>query len=782
MRRAFLYLVIITAFIPHWVGAQTPSCSEKGYTVIFVNGIFGDVDKAKADKDRLQYTLGNSYKDEPLYFQIGYNPTHLAGVADLVQTTAQMFDGTISNYDRDTILLQIHPEVTTRKLILVGHSQGAFYTNEMYFYLLDHGEPTEAVSVYNVGSPAAYTAGANKGSKYLNSSGDALLAFLRTLDFSILPNNVDISTDTSPNGWQGHGFSDTYLAGASERMIEDLHAEMQALVPTYSSEKEDCFTPPDRSIGYNTQLAILGVADPAASAIKFGAHVTIQGSLVLVKSAAFLAQGAVEFFSDSITVTTMPRDEKKDAVKTFEITKKLYGSSLDKEDFKELIGDSQGGAVALALPKEKPIAIGGGFVEGTSTGPVASSSPSILSAPTSSLPFVPAPSTPTQGGSIGTPTKPAPEVITPAPVPPDEATTTEEATSTEESTPPQPPPPPTPPTPPAIVINEVQWAGDAVDSGREWIELKNLSAQSIDLSDLVIVATEGGSQYIPLAGTISPLGFFIIQRDPLAPLNPAANVGFDFSAILRVIPFDQLSDSGEELALVEVGDWGTTTVDTTPPVSACGGWCAGKTVAGSGLNATLSMERIDANASGENASNWASNDTYTASANMPGGNGQALYGTVLLENSQHIAQDFGWFCSPDTYPITLGQTYHPEANTACTYLARFVPWQTNIMSGLFMGTVGSSTSLVIHNSWIGTSAQFVEGVDPVTQPGEQFFAAVWAVRTDTYPQPLDNLTFVTYFTTGHRWARDGFDGPLIDTGDTNPPHDNFRVVPFTYGP
>jgi len=69
-----------------------------------------------------------------IQFTNGYNESHIGGFGDLIESASQLFNYPISNYDRDNILRQIYPEITTRKILLVGHSQGTFYTNEIYDY------------------------------------------------------------------------------------------------------------------------------------------------------------------------------------------------------------------------------------------------------------------------------------------------------------------------------------------------------------------------------------------------------------------------------------------------------------------------------------------------------------------------------------------------------------------------------------------------------------------------------------------------------------------------
>jgi hypothetical protein len=286
-----------------------------------------------------------------------------------------------------------------------------------------------------------------------------------------------------------------------------------------------------------------------------------------------------------------------------------------------------------------------------------------------------------------------------------------------------------------------------------------------------LYATQGGSQYIPLSGTLHhdssfPGGrFFLVQRDAHAPVHPPENPSIDFSDIVYITPFAQLSDAGVQLSLGQVTNAGTTTLDATPVVGRCRGWCAGSapTPIGKGFDsegsfATLSMERVDARLPGVVASNWESNDTYTASANMPGGGGRTLYATVLAENSLHRTEDVGWYCAPDQTPILAGQHYKPQSGT-CTYLARFIAWPRIFAGGIFKGTVGSST-MVTHVT-TRRFANMLEVTAPllVAEPGEPFFVALWE---DSHP-------FIPYFTES------------VVTGAL-PPHTNYHIIPFVFGP
>ena len=211
----------------------------------------------------------------------GYNPSHLAGLGDMAQSAAQLLGGSVSDFDLDTILMQIQPQVTTRKLLLVGHSQGTFYTNAMYDYLLAHGEPRESVGVYNIATPASSVAG---GGSYLTAREDALIILLADTARKLgapapLAANIDIplTAADSSNPFPGHAFSGAYLAGAPDRIVSDITAALSKLSPAYASERGDCFDAPDPSLGYRAQQALFTVADPTAKLAVAGTVLGTEG-------------------------------------------------------------------------------------------------------------------------------------------------------------------------------------------------------------------------------------------------------------------------------------------------------------------------------------------------------------------------------------------------------------------------------------------------------------------------------------------------------------------------
>src|SRR3989344_7281868 len=194
------YCALVLLFFPLVINA---ACVSDGATVVFINGIFTTKAEAKEESDDLRNEFYAELPNSKVNFINGYNPSHLAGLGDLAQSAAQMQGASISDYDLTTILLQIHPQLTTRKAALVGHSQGAFYANALYDYLLAHGEPKAAVGAYQVASPAAYVAG---GGRHLNSSDDTMLDALRGLGFTFLVSNIDlaVSPEDAQKKYPGH--------------------------------------------------------------------------------------------------------------------------------------------------------------------------------------------------------------------------------------------------------------------------------------------------------------------------------------------------------------------------------------------------------------------------------------------------------------------------------------------------------------------------------------------------------------------------------------------------
>lgn len=162
-----------------------------------------------------------------------------------------------------------------------------------------------------------------------------------------------------------------------------------------------------------------------------------------------------------------------------------------------------------------------------------------------------------------------------------------------------------------VVVNEVAWMGTAASSSDEWIELKNNTAQDIDLSGWSLKAADG-TPAIVLSGNISANGFHLLERTDDATVS-------DIPADL--IYAGALENSGEHLILDdEVGNC-IDEIDTNA------GWFAGQTSPD-----YLSMERANPSGSGNEPTNWRSNAPAIAQNGMDA-DSDPLNGTPKAQNS-----------------------------------------------------------------------------------------------------------------------------------------------------
>lgn len=125
-----------------------------------------------------------------------------------------------------------------------------------------------------------------------------------------------------------------------------------------------------------------------------------------------------------------------------------------------------------------------------------------------------------------------------------------------------------------VVINELMWMGSDGCSSDEWIELRNTTGGSIDLTGWSIDNAGSGSDSISLSGSIPANGYFLVGH--YASTSSSIN---DTIAVDQVVPGISLLDGGEQLILRDASN---NVIDQTPS----GAWPAG-------ISSTLqqSMER-----------------------------------------------------------------------------------------------------------------------------------------------------------------------------------------------
>ncbi len=150
-----------------------------------------------------------------------------------------------------------------------------------------------------------------------------------------------------------------------------------------------------------------------------------------------------------------------------------------------------------------------------------------------------------------------------------------------------------------VVINEIMWMGSQGNSADEWIELRNMTGDGIDLSNWVIDNLGSGASnniIIPAGKSIGANGFFLISND------------LKETSIINVDPDYQtasvsLQNNGEQLILKNNL---ATTIDTA---NIADDWFAGENP--SGQNPKKSMERNLIPGDGTLDSNW-----HTASTSV----------------------------------------------------------------------------------------------------------------------------------------------------------------------
>ncbi len=271
MKKGIIFIITLVLFIfPSF--SYAIDCSSSESTVVYINGIFTSENQARDDLKELKFEYKNKGKIDNIKFINGYNESHLSGAIDLIESVTQAYQGASLDYDLTNILTQIHKELSTRKVLLVGHSQGTFYTNAAYNYLIKNGVPKESIAVYNIATPADKVAG---NGNYLTSSTDKVInSIVRELTdkgFAKKPlsANIDITLtkdeENSPIG--GHSLSGVYLKNVPDRIIGDMQNEINVLSNSNTSSDNGCFIAPQITLAHKISGLSLLVGDNIPGAV-----------------------------------------------------------------------------------------------------------------------------------------------------------------------------------------------------------------------------------------------------------------------------------------------------------------------------------------------------------------------------------------------------------------------------------------------------------------------------------------------------------------------------------
>jgi hypothetical protein len=268
--KKLLILVLFSLLFSTKVSAQD-ICSQKGYTILTINGIFTDKNGAIENRDSLQRKLLPAYNNEPVKVDYLYNPTHLAGAGDIIDVIKQGFFDQKLDYDLEEMLNDASSKITTEKVLLVGHSQGNFYANNFYDKVAnkDGGIPAQSIGVYSVATPADRVAG---NGKYLTSDTDKIIAAVVGRIKNIMTPNTHI--DLQKVDGDGHDFSNIYLKYKTDKIVSDIKSSFDKLKTNDIQNKlSSCISPQKISLMHKINGVVINTSDflvnSGANAISF---------------------------------------------------------------------------------------------------------------------------------------------------------------------------------------------------------------------------------------------------------------------------------------------------------------------------------------------------------------------------------------------------------------------------------------------------------------------------------------------------------------------------------
>ena len=290
-------LILLLSLISTNVYAQD-LCSKNGYTIVTINGVFTDETGAKDNKENIKKLLPPTYKNEPLTVGYLYNQTHWAGIKDAVDSIRQGLFDSKTDYDFVEMLNEASSKVNTQKLLLVGHSQGNFYANDIYDAIVnkDGGVPAESMGVYGVATPDDYVAG---GGKYLTSDTDKIIAaFAGRFKTIMSPNShIDLHDGDDSNG---HNFSDVYLKYKSGEIVKDIKYSLDKL-KTNTIQKTDslCINPPKITVLHKINGIALNASDFLVNGV---VKITSIAYNTISSTTKYIASGAINLTKSGLAL------------------------------------------------------------------------------------------------------------------------------------------------------------------------------------------------------------------------------------------------------------------------------------------------------------------------------------------------------------------------------------------------------------------------------------------------------------------------------------------------
>jgi len=687
---AFFFIIFL---FPHIAFAL---CSEQGTTVVYVNGVLTGFSEAKNDLLKLQNKYQSNYSEQTDFIN-GYNPSHLAGLGDWIKSVEQAYRGEgevpVNDYDLQNILVQIHDQVTTQKILLVGHSQGTFYTNALHEYLINHGVPKESIAVYNLATPASFVAG---GGKYLTSANDRLIGKVRELaaaggakeplQANIL---IPLPAEHLNDPWGGHHFSSDYLAGAPLRIVSEINSGLEKL-RSLPREGDGCFSPPAQTLSFTLQKFAFLVADPMANIAYATASAGYNAAALAVKSVGdTLASVFKETNEDDLAVV----GQSASAITALaeELVPEESGSDVVVQELPPVESVSEPVLETIQVNSDATLEIS------ISSTTVAIPEPSF--GPTFSIPAagfggggVPPPAAELSEPEVSAPTPPAsPVVTTPASFSVPFATSSIAFAGTA--------------VPSSVVSTDFSAATTSVDTSGNWaLELSGFSEGPTTIN---FYTTEGD-----LTSSAAQISFSIDTVAPDVPVLSIAECTTSFttgSCTTRagVLNFSWTASAGAEYYELRQD---TNLLTTTTALSASTTVAVG----------TYSFEVV----------------AYDSALNSTTSTAVAVSAVTL--------PSIGYYCSPYISTYEEGRVY-THTGTDCRYQSSSI---SVISKGgdLYKGTLGAASLINGHSLGSSNNSLQTNDGDSTAVAGDTFFTVIYEKRTGPAFSG-DQASFRSFFQT-----------------------------------
>ena len=247
-----------------------------------------------------------------------------------------------------------------------------------------------------------------------------------------------------------------------------------------------------------------------------------------------------------------------------------------------------------------------------------------------------------------------------------------------------------------IAINEIAWMGTNASTFDEWLELKNNTGHTIDLSQWVL-GSRDDAPYIILSGSIAPHEYRVIERRAnTIVVNAEVSVYGNGSSQWA------LGNGGEELVLSRA----STTLDKTPEIIG-GNWTAGDNASSTNRK---TMERYNPKSFGDNPENWTTWGTNIGFIkNGKDADGNQILGTpgacnsasyINVNGGENITSDLT-LATDNCYYISAGVRVAASSTLVVEAGVQISLYKNNLAVDGVLDTKGETGNPVVFDSFSG---------------------------------------------------------------------------------